>query len=103
MEYFDNLKWVNSKFSPGTEGYTIANDMANADKIHEHLNKMIFNDLEEEAKHFKKIKNKLKYGNELTEEDREFLKLFYETLESCYNNIGHMINHVYEMSIGKFN
>jgi len=83
--------------------YTLVDDMDNCNKINNHVIKIVISDLEDEIKHFKLIKNKLKYGNELTKEDREFFKLFLETLNSLYSNIGCMINNVYEMSEGKHN
>ena len=109
MEYFDNDDWVNEKFigkkpiSEQPKKYDIGDDMANFKKINEHISRMIPSDLDDEIKQFRKLHNKLKYGNDLTQEDRDFFKLFHETLENLYSNIGQIINHVYEISEEKHN
>jgi len=105
MEYFDDPDWINAKFGPSyaDSGYTIADDMEHFKKINEHVKQIATEYLEDEIKHFRKIQNKLRYGNDLTEKDREFFKLFYETLDNLYSNIGQIINHVYSVSIGKNN
>ena len=95
------LDWTTSNISYPNSGYTIGDDMVNCKKINEYVIKMAPEYLEDEIKQFKKIQNKLKYGNDLTEKDRDFFKLFYETLENLYSNIGEIIKIVEEVSNGK--